>query len=99
MQILLNFLFYYYVAVNILAFVQFAVDKQRARGKKWRISERTLLLLSAIGGCFGGYLAMYMFRHKTTVKKFKLLMPIFCIWHILLIALLYYNITTQGGAI
>lgn len=99
MQILLYFLLYYYIAINILAFVQFAVDKQRARGKKWRISERTLLLLGAIGGCFGGYLAMQMFRHKTHIKRFKILMPIFCIWHILLIALIYYSISTQGGAV
>lgn len=93
----MQILFYFYSAVSILTFVQFAVDKQRAKGNKWRISERTLLLLSAIGGCFGGYLAMCLFRHKTQVKRFKALMPVFCLCHILLIVLLYYNITTQGG--
>ena len=49
----------YLMAVNLAAFFLMGVDKRRAVGKKWRISEKTLFLPAVLGGvapvCPGGY--------------------------------------------
>ena len=49
----------------LTAFIVFGLDKGRARAGKWRVSERTLLLLSLAGGSLGALSAMLLFRHKT----------------------------------
>ena len=41
------------------------IDKIKAIRRKWRITEKTLLSVSFIGGSLGSYLAMIFFRHKT----------------------------------
>ena len=38
-----DYIYYYLLAVNILAFVLFGADKQKARRNAWRIPEKTLL--------------------------------------------------------
>ncbi|MGN0805121.1 MAG: DUF1294 domain-containing protein [Candidatus Coproplasma sp.] len=53
------------VGMGLLAFIVYGVDKGKAIRGAWRIPEATLLLLSALGGCLGGTLAMCVFRHKT----------------------------------
>jgi uncharacterized membrane protein YsdA (DUF1294 family) len=63
-------------AVSALLFTLMGVDKQRARRRQWRVSERTLLLLAALGGAAGGCLGMLFFRHKTRHKRFQLGFPL-----------------------
>ncbi len=53
------------VLLSIIAFIAYGVDKSKAKKGKWRTKEKTLLLLSFLGGAFGGYPAMLIFRHKT----------------------------------
>ena len=53
------------VLLSIIAFIAYGVDKKKAKSGKWRTKEKTLLLLSFLGGAFGGYPAMLIFRHKT----------------------------------
>ena len=60
---------YYLIIINIYEFIQMGLDKYLAIKNKRRISEKTLILTSLIGGSIGGILGMYCFRHKT--KKFK----------------------------
>ena len=55
---------------NLLAFGAMGLDKWKARRQKWRIRERTLFLLAALGGSLGGLAGMAVFRHKTRHKKF-----------------------------
>ena len=71
----------YYIVTNLLAFVSFFVDKRRSRVGAWRISERTLLTMAWIGGAFGAYLAMRIFRHKTLKPKFQIGVPIAILVH------------------
>ena len=68
-------LFYYLIGINIIAFLVYGLDKLLAKLHSWRIPEVTLLLLAAIGGSGGAYLAMQCFRHKTLHWKFKLGVP------------------------
>ena len=55
----------YLVLLSIVTFIVYGVDKKKAIKGKYRTKEKTLLLLSFLGGAFGGYPAMLVFRHKT----------------------------------
>jgi len=68
-------LIYYLLAVNVLTFIVYGVDKWKARSGRWRVPETTLLGLAALGGSVGAWLAMQLFRHKTQKKKFRYGVP------------------------
>ena len=59
--------------INLITFSVFSYDKQLAKNRKNRISERSLFLLMLFGGTIGGLLAMLIFRHKTKKSSFKLM--------------------------
>ena len=55
----------YLILLSLITFILYYADKKKAEKKKWRIPEKVLLLCSFLGGAFGGYPAMLIFRHKT----------------------------------
>ena len=55
----------YLILLSLITFILYGVDKRKAINGSWRIKEATLLLSSFLGGAFGGYPAMLIFRHKT----------------------------------
>ena len=65
----------YLLIVNAIAYLLMLIDKQKAKKKKWRIPEATLMGFAAIGGTIGALMGMYTFRHKTLHKKFTLGIP------------------------
>ena len=71
----------YYLVMNVLAFVLYAVDKKRAILHRWRIPEVVLLGVSALGGCVGAYLAMRIFRHKIRYPIFSMGVPALILVH------------------
>ena len=73
------------LVVNIISFICFGVDKYKAQKGKWRISEKTLLLLAICGGSIGAFLGMKTFHHKTKHNKFKFSVPIILFLHILIL--------------
>ncbi len=80
-------LLYYLIAINIVTFIVYGIDKVKAMKGKWRISEATLLLLAVIGGSIGAWLGMKTWHHKTMHKKFKYGLPLILLAQIALIAL------------
>ena len=56
---------WYLAAVNIVAFIMYGIDKEKARRGAWRVPEKTLFLLPLLGGSVGALLGMLVFRHKT----------------------------------
>ena len=72
------------VAVNLVSFTLYGLDKLTAKKGLWRIRESTLLLIAALGGSVGALLGMEVFRHKTKHWQFKVLVPVFFILHIAL---------------
>ena len=69
-------LFIWLVAINLITFAAFGIDKRKAVKGKFRISEVTLFVLSLAGGSLGGLAAMYAFRHKTKKWYFKFGIPL-----------------------
>ena len=76
---------YYLIGINVLTFLFYGIDKWKARKKKWRIPENTLILLAAVGGSIGALLGMYVFRHKTKHRKFTLGIPAILIVQVVLL--------------
>ena len=91
MNILYNIILCYAFFINALAMIVFGIDKRRAKRHKWRIPEKTLLLLACVGGSAGALCGMYMFRHKTLRKKFFIGLPMILVAQVLLIFYLYLH--------
>ncbi len=72
-----NVLMTYLALVNVIAFVMYGADKQKAIRKQWRIPEAYLLAVAAIGGSVGALLGMQFFHHKTRKWKFRICVPLF----------------------
>ena len=80
---------YYLLAVNVLTFLLYGVDKYKAKKNKWRTSEATLLALAAIGGSIGAWTGMRLWHHKTMHKKFKYGIPTIIVLQIALVVYLH----------
>ncbi len=63
-------------AVSSLAVVLTVHDKRAARRGARRVSERTLLMVSALGGSAAMLATMRVIRHKTKHAKFMVGIPV-----------------------
>ncbi|MBR5046606.1 MAG: DUF1294 domain-containing protein [Eubacterium sp.] len=72
----MNYLFIYLAAINVIGFAAMGIDKSRARKEAWRIPEKTLFLISLLGGSLGSLIGMYLFHHKTRHWYFVIGMPL-----------------------
>ena len=79
----------YLILINLTAFISYGLDKRRAKRGAWRIPERTLILLAAVGGSIGAYAGMRVFHHKTRHNKFKYGVPAIFIAQVAIAALCY----------
>lgn len=78
----------YLAVINLTAFVIYGSDKKRAAAGRWRISEGTLLGIALIGGSVGALAGMKCFRHKTRHWKFRILVPLFLLFHLAVVLML-----------
>lgn len=74
--------------MNVFSFSLFYIDKQRAIKRKYRISEKTLLISSFSLGGIGAWMGMKTFRHKTKHTLFIISLPIAAAFNILVMYLL-----------
>ena len=81
----------YLIAINAVAFLAYGLDKFKAKKRKWRISEGTLILLAILGGSVGSYLGIKVWHHKTMHKKFRYGVPIIIIFQIAIVLFLLYE--------
>lgn len=77
------------LVINVFSFAVFAIDKYYSIKKKRRISENTLLMLTAFGGLIGSALSMFFFNHKIAKKSFMHQFYIIVVVEIIFIALIY----------
>ncbi len=72
----LKFLIGYLIAISVVSVVVCIYDKIAAKhNPKHRTREKTLLLLSALGGSVAMLVTMLLIRHKTKHMKFMLGIP------------------------
>jgi len=77
---------YYLLIINIITFIIYEIDKYKSIKHKYRISEKTLIILAILGGSVGAFIGMIVFHHKTKKKKFIITIPIILlIWVYILI--------------
>lgn len=79
----------YLLLINAAGFLLMLIDKQKARKKRWRIPESTLLTVAALGGSLGCIGGMYAARHKTKHPKFTLGLPILLAVQILFLVIFF----------
>ena len=82
-----NFIIYL-IVINIIGFLIMFIDKRKAEKGKWRIPEKTLFIITALGGGIGTIAGMYTFRHKTQKPEFTIGLPFITILEI--IGAIYY---------
>lgn len=63
-----------YILLSIFTYFMFAWDKQAALSGDWRTSEKTLHMLSLLGGWPGALLAQFQLRHKSRKQPFKFIL-------------------------
>ena len=89
----LSYLETYLLFINIFSFILYGIDKLKAmQNKKYiqRISEKTLLISSFVGGSLSSIVAMVLFRHK--IKKLSFMIKYVLIVIIQVIGVyLYFN--------
>jgi uncharacterized membrane protein YsdA (DUF1294 family) len=71
--------------LSIATFVVYGIDKQRAMNGSWRIPERTLQILSFLGGWPGALLAQHQLRHKTKKQPFLTIFWLLVALHLVLV--------------
>ena len=82
----------YLIAVNIMAFILYGIDKAKAKRGRFRISEASLITIAVIGGSIGALTGMKFFHHKKRKKKFYVTVPLFtALLVVTCIYLLYQN--------
>ena len=69
------------LAINLVTFFVFGVDKWKAKRKEShestrRVPEKTLFLLSILGGSVGALVGMRVWHHKTLHKTFRFGIPV-----------------------
>ncbi len=87
----MEYIIYYLIFINILAFAAGRIDKSNARKHRYRISEKALFILALIGGSIGAYLSMLIFRHKTRKWYFMTGIPLIIIIQIIIAYYLINN--------
>lgn len=72
----------YLIIINIAGLSVMGIDKRRAVRHAWRVPEKTIFLISLLGGSLGAWSGMYLFRHKTRHWYFVMGLPLILILQI-----------------
>ena len=73
---------------NFCVFLLYGFDKLCAKKSYRRISERALLACAFCMGSFGAALGMTLFRHKTAKPKFRICVPLACVFNAVILGIL-----------
>jgi uncharacterized membrane protein YsdA (DUF1294 family) len=74
--------------VSIASFFTYGYDKAIAGRNVTRVPEVVLHALTLLGGTFGSFLGMQIFRHKTQKKSFRIIFWVIVVIQIVVIILL-----------
>ena len=85
-----SILFLFLLAINVLTFLLYGIDKWKAKRSRWRIPESVLLGMAAVGGSIGAWLGMRVWHHKTQHKKFRYGVPAILVAQIVLLVWIFW---------
>ena len=86
-MMILKLVMIYLLVLTLGTFIVCGIDKFAAKKQMRRVPEKTLFLLSAIGGSVGMFAGMLTFRHKTQHWYFKFGIPAIIIGQVVLVLL------------
>jgi uncharacterized membrane protein YsdA (DUF1294 family) len=83
----------YLMVISLIAVIVCAYDKKISKKNRveLRVPEKTLFLLSALGGSLAMYLCMLTIRHKTKHARFMVGIPIILIAQIAVLYVMFQN--------
>lgn len=76
-----------WLVANLVVFALYGIDKYKAKHKKWRIPEATLIG-AAVFGVLGALAGMYFFHHKTKKPKFYITVPLILVAEVVVVVVL-----------
>ena len=91
MQIATKWATAWLIAVSVMALAVTVWDKRRARRQAWRVPERTLWLVAALGGAAAMYATMCVVRHKTLHRVFMIGLPLLVLAQVGAVLALWYT--------
>lgn len=82
-------LFIYFIVISVVSVALTAYDKSASWKRAWRVPERTLLWLGALGGALFMFFTMKLVRHKTRHAKYMIPLPVFILLHAVIAYFVY----------
>ena len=85
----MEYLWGYLALISLIAVLFTLFDKHAARKGKWRIKERTLLIIAGLGGSVAMLAAMLTAWHKTRKAKFMVGIPAIVFLQLIAVVVIY----------
>lgn len=85
----MKYLYGYLAVISLIAVIFTIYDKHAARKGKWRIKERTLLIIAGLGGSVVMLATMLAARHKIRKAKFMVGIPVITLLQIVAFVVIY----------
>ena len=67
---LMKYFSWYLITINIVTFMMYGIDKEKAKRGAWRIPESTLIGVALLGGSFGAWAGMKPFIIRQERRNF-----------------------------
>ena len=83
------------IGVNALVFILYAYDKSSARNGGWRVPEKSLHLLTLVGGTPAAFAAQRVFRHKTRKGSFRVVFWLTVFLQVLVLAFVLFIVQNR----
>jgi len=80
-----------YVAMSVITFFAYWLDKSAARANRWRTRENTLHVLALLGGWPGALIAQGRFRHKVRKESFLMAFWLTLVTNLVVVAWLLHT--------
>lgn len=86
----------YLMIISIIGWVLPIIDKKKARNGEWRIPEKTLFIVAALGGSAAMLISMKKHRHKTLHKRFMIGIPCMIVFQLAAVSAAVYLYLSQA---
>ena len=80
----------YLAVISLVSVITTAWDKHCAKRDMWRVPEKTLIIMSILGGSVAMYVTMKTIRHKTKHPKFMVGIPVIIFLQVAAVAAVWY---------